>query len=105
MYVNDTAIIGVSTLVTGQSRVCTMPASFKEVFAQYKKQKARLKAQQAERRACSKPSISEAEQVLPKKSRHTHQALHQYCLAGMLVRVHIWHEAQCAEVSWALHAP
>ena len=42
-----------------------MQASFKEAFAQYKKQKARLKAQQAERKACSAPSISEAEQVLP----------------------------------------
>ena len=63
-----------------------MQTSCKEIFAQYKKQKARLKAQQAERRACSKPSISEAEQVLPKRSRHTHQVLYQCCYASMLAR-------------------
>ena len=76
-----------------------MQASFKEIFAQYKKQKARLKAQQAERRACSKPSISEAEQVLPKKSWYTHRVKHQCCSAGMLVPVHVWQEAQCTEVT------
>ena len=59
-----TAILGVYTPVTRQLRVCAMQAGFKEIFAQYKKHKARLKAQQAERRACSGPSISEAEQVL-----------------------------------------
>ena len=58
-----TAILGVYTLVTRQLRVCAMQAGFKEISAQYKKHKARLKAQQAERRACSGPSISEAEQV------------------------------------------
>ena len=75
-----------------------MQTSFKEIFAQYKKQKARLKAQQAERRACSKPSISEADQVLPKKSRHTRQVLHLCCSAGILMLVHVWQEAQCTEI-------